>query len=198
MVRIYIIRHGETEPNTRMACIGRTDVPLNDTGKLQAAALKDKLTEKPDCIYVSPLRRAYDTIEPYISMHPDIPVHTASEIIERDFGVWDDLNFKQIKEKDPVRYEEWQNNYIEYKIENGESLIDVQTRVDAFLENMCPHHEGETVFIATHLCTARHIIAKLLGLDVYKSRCFTLFNASYAVIDYDNNANYGVLKYMNI
>lgn len=198
MVRIYVIRHGETEPNTRMACVGRTDVPLNEKGKAQALELKEKLTVKADHIYVSPLQRAYTTIEPYIAMYPDIAVDTAQEITERDFGVWEDLNFKQIEEKDPVRFKQWQDNYIEYTIENGESLIDVQTRVDKFLDNMCPRHEGETVFIATHLCTARHIIAKLLGLDAEKSRCFTLFNASCAVIDYDNNAKYGVLKYINI
>ena len=39
MVRVYIIRHGETEPNTRFACVGRSDVPLNDTGLMQAKEL---------------------------------------------------------------------------------------------------------------------------------------------------------------
>lgn len=198
MVRIYVIRHGQTEPNTRFACVGRSDVPLDDTGILQSKKLAQKLPENADIIYTSPLIRAKDTIRPYCQKHSDIPVKEIPEIIERDFGVWEDLSFKEIEAKDPIRYNEWQDNYIEYVIENGESLSEVQERVNTFLDRMCPKHENKTVFLVTHLCTARHIIARLLGLEAEKSRCFTLKNASYAVIDYDNNTKYGVIKYLNI
>ncbi len=198
MVRIYVIRHGQTEPNTRLACIGRCDVPLNETGKRQAEELSQKLSAKADAVYLSPLCRAYQTIEPYLLLHKDIQPKTAPEIIERDFGIWEDLNFKQIEEQEPVRYKEWQENYIEYTIPGGESLLEVQERVNLFLDRICPLHEDQTIFLITHLCTARHIIAQLLGLDVQKSRCFTLKNASYGVIDYDNTTKRGVLKYLNI
>lgn len=198
MVRIYVIRHGETEPNTRRACVGRGDYPLNKTGKMQAQKLAEKLSVKTDVIYVSPLCRAYQTIEPYLLKHPDTEVHTVPEIIERDFGIWENLSFKEIEKIEPIRYKEWQDNYIEYKIPEGESLLEVACRINSFIEKVCPLHDGQTIFMVTHLCTARQIIATLLGLDPYKSRCFTMENASYAVIDYNIKSKCGVLNCSNI
>ncbi len=198
MVRIYLIRHGETEPNTRLACVGRSDVPLNSTGEKQANELCNKLSAKADAIFLSPLCRTHQTIKPYLDKYPDIPVNISYNLIERDFGIWEDLSFKQIEKMDPVRYKEWQNNYINYTIPHGESLMEVQKRVDSFLDKLCPMYENKTVFLVTHLCTARHIIAKLLGLNPEASRRFTMKNAHYAVIDYDNTVGYGVMKYLNI
>lgn len=198
MVRVYIIRHGETEPNTRFACVGRSDVPLNDTGLMQAEELCNRLKTEPDAIYMSPLCRTHQTINPYLKCHPDIPAYISPYLIERDFGIWEDLSFKQIEELDPVRYKEWQDNYIEYTIPHGESLMEVQKRVDIFLDKLLPMYDGKTVFLVTHLCTTRHIIAKLLGLEPEMSRRFTMKNAHYAIIDYDNDAGFGVIKYLNI
>lgn len=198
MIRFYVIRHGETEPNTRFACVGRRDVPLNEKGVVQAKELSQKLTTDADAIYVSPLSRAMETIMPYLELNPHIKPEVADEIIERDFGVWEDLNFGQIEELDPEQYKIWMDNYIDYVIPQGESLAEVQVRVEKFLERIIPLHDNQTVFITTHLCVSRHLISTLLGLDKEKSRCFTMKNASYAVIDYDINAGYGVLKYLNI
>lgn len=198
MVRIYIIRHGETEPNTRFACVGRSDVPLNNTGINQADELCKKLNTKADAVFISPLCRAHQTIKPYLDKHHDIPTYISPYLIERDFGIWEDLSFEQIEELDPERYKEWQDNYINYTIPHGESLMEVQKRVNLFLDRLCPMYDGKTVFLVTHLCTTRHIIARLLGLNPEMSRRFTMKNAHYAVIDYDNNAGYGVVKYLNI
>lgn len=198
MIRFYIIRHGETEPNTRFACVGRRDVPLNENGLIQADKLAQQLTAKADAIYLSPLCRAVDTIKPYLIQNPEITPVAADEIIERDFGDFEDYSFKQIEEKDPVMFREWMDNYISYPIPNGESLKEVQIRIEKFLNKIISLHDNQTVFIVTHLCTSRQLISTLLGLDVEKSRCFTMKNASYAVIDYDINVGYGVLKYLNI
>lgn len=200
MIRFYVIRHGETEPNTRFACVGRCDVPLNEKGKIQAAQLCDKLSAraKADMVYISPLMRAKDTINPYLQLNPNIPYAVAEELIERDFGLWEDMNFKQIEEKEPEAFKEWMDNYINYVLPEGESLETVQERVEEFLKRIIPLHDNKTVFITTHLCVSRHLISTLLGLDVEKSRCFTMKNASYAVIDYDIDAGHGVLKYLNI
>ncbi len=198
MIRFYVIRHGETEPNTRFACVGRRNVPLNQEGEIQAAQLCEKLTTKADMVYISPLRRAKDTITPYLERNPHIPYETAEELIERDFGLWEDLSFKQIEEKEPDAFKEWMDNYINYVLPQGESLLTVQERVEKFLKRIIPRHDNQTVFITTHLCVSRHLISTLLGLDVEKSRCFTMKNASYAIIDYDIDAGHGVLKYLNI
>ncbi len=198
MIRFYVIRHGETEPNTRFACVGRRDVPLNENGITQATQLCEKLPTVADMVYISPLKRARDTIKPYLDRNPHIPYETAEELIERDFGLWEDMSFKQIEAREPDAFREWMDNYIDYVLPKGESLRAVQGRVEEFLKRIIPLHDNQTVFITTHLCVSRHLISTLLGLDAEKSRCFTMKNASYAIIDYDIDAQYGVLKYLNI
>lgn len=199
MVRIYIIRHGETEPNTRFACLGRLDVPLNENGREQAAELTERIKSiDADKIYISPLSRAYETIKPYCALHPEIPVITENGITERDYGEWDNMSFTEIEAADPARYAQWQDNFTGYRVPGGESSEEVQERVNESIDRITSENEGKTVFLVTHLGTARQIISRLLRLSLEESWRFTMNNASCAVIDYDNNAGCGVLKYLNI
>lgn len=199
MTRVVIIRHGETEPNTRMACLGRLDVPLNERGREQAAALARRLKDiAADRVYISPLSRAYETIAPYLELRPDIPVITEGGITERDYGEWDNMSFAEIEAADPERYARWQSDFTGYCVPGGESSRDVQRRVNDALLRIIGENEGGIVFLVTHLGTARHMISRLLGLALEESWRFTLDNARCAVIDYDTGARCGVLKYLNI
>lgn len=86
-MKIFLIRHGQTDWNLQKRFQGREDIPLNETGIQQAIecayALKD---ENIKTIITSPLIRAKKTAE-IIAKH--IGVHqviTEEGIIERDFG----------------------------------------------------------------------------------------------------------------
>ncbi len=199
MIVFYIIRHGETEPNTRSACLGRSDVPLNEAGSAQAEALCERLDGiAAGTVYVSPLIRAYDTISPYTEAHPDSKVCVDERITERDFGEWEDMTFAEIEAADPVRYAQWQRDFVGYAVPGGESSARVQERVNSFIDELEARESGRTVFVVTHLGTARHIISRCLGLSAEQSWRFTLNNASYAVIEYDEKRRCGVLKYLNV
>ena len=61
---LYIIRHGQTELNTKMLMQGRSDYPLNETGLAQAEESAGRLAAmgvKIDKVYTSPLKRAVRT-----------------------------------------------------------------------------------------------------------------------------------------
>jgi broad specificity phosphatase PhoE len=61
-MRLYIIRHGETEYNKQRIVQGYGEIPLNDEGIAQAARLADRLAEaRVDEIVSSDLRRAVMT-----------------------------------------------------------------------------------------------------------------------------------------
>src|SRR5215204_5635933 len=59
--QIYIVRHGETEWSRSGQHTGRTDVPLTDTGRLQAEALGRSLRGRRLTVWTSPLARARET-----------------------------------------------------------------------------------------------------------------------------------------
>ena len=61
-MKLYIIRHGETEWNVKRRFQGRSDIPLNEEGRRLARITSEALRSVPFTrIYTSPLKRAYET-----------------------------------------------------------------------------------------------------------------------------------------
>lgn len=59
VVRVYIVRHGETDDNRRGIIQGHLDTPLNAAGVRQARLAADALADVPfDAAYTSDLSRA--------------------------------------------------------------------------------------------------------------------------------------------
>ena len=61
-MRLYLVRHGQTEFNVRKLWTGQMDIPLTEEGRQQAAAIRPKLEKIPfDRVYASDLSRAMET-----------------------------------------------------------------------------------------------------------------------------------------
>lgn len=61
-MKVYVIRHGMTDWNTKKLLQGRSDIPLNETGRKEALLVKSKINiSNIDLVYSSPLKRAYET-----------------------------------------------------------------------------------------------------------------------------------------
>ena len=64
MIRLLLVRHGQTEGNVQERYQGRTDTELNETGLKQADRLAQRLSnDHIDCAYSSDLKRAMQTAE---------------------------------------------------------------------------------------------------------------------------------------
>lgn len=88
-MRIYLTRHGQTDMNKKKLMAGRTDVPLNETGRQQAREARKKIgAMKFDAIYASPLCRAVETAS-IIGGVDQKDVITDPRIIEFDFGKYE-------------------------------------------------------------------------------------------------------------
>lgn len=65
-MKLYFVRHGQTDWNVKQLTQGWTDITLNETGVKQAEALRDKLAQPGlefDAVYSSPLQRVRKTAE---------------------------------------------------------------------------------------------------------------------------------------
>lgn len=192
MTRVYVVRHGQTDSNIRRTCLGLKDVPLNKKGRQQARELAARFKNIDiDVVYTSPLKRAVETISPYLELK-GMNMRMSFGLIERDYGKWDDMTFEEIEREYPEEYMRWTEELISYKVPDGESAEDVQKRVNAFLEKMLRENDGKTIMLVTHLGTARHIISSLLGLSTAQSWCFSIENGGVAVIDCEDGR--GVLR----
>ena len=71
-MKIYIVRHGKTDWNVSGLIQGKTDIPLNKIGEKQAEIAKEKIEDKIDICFSSPLKRAIKTAQILSDVNPII------------------------------------------------------------------------------------------------------------------------------
>lgn len=97
--QIVLVRHGETEWSRDHRHTGRTDVPLTDTGREQARALRPRLEYRSfRHVLVSPLSRALETCE--LAGLGD-RAERRPELVELDYGEAEGLTTAQMRERIP-------------------------------------------------------------------------------------------------
>ena len=161
-MNIYITRHSKTIWNQEKRLQGRKDSPLTDEGIKNAYALKKYINNISfDCVFSSPIKRAYDTAK--ILTNNQIVID--HNLIEMDFGV---LEGKKISEILQTNYEVYNNmwNHPELfeRIKDGESYDEVQNRVKIFLDNL-KKKNFNNVLIVTHGMLFINMCAYMLGLE---------------------------------
>ena len=102
MTELFLVRHGETEWNRERRIQGRTDIPLNETGRAQARATGALLARRRwDAVLSSPLSRARETAS-LIAAELGLPgPELIDGVIERNYGDAEGLNFHEVDERFP-------------------------------------------------------------------------------------------------
>lgn len=102
MSYLYLVRHGETEWNRAHRIQGSTDIPLNDTGRAQAARTGELLRRRDwDAIYSSPLARAFETATILGDALGLGPPETVPELAERNYGEAEGLTGREVTQRYP-------------------------------------------------------------------------------------------------
>jgi len=165
LARIVLIRHGQTEWNREERFRGRVDIDLDEMGFRQAEAAAQRIAQwEVAAIYSSPLKRALATAG-IIAKRLGLSVEPLDGINDMDFGVWQGLSVSEVREKYPELFDLWRYSPQRLKIPGGESLEDVQNRVDATINDLAARHENETVALVTHRVVCKVLLCHLLGLD---------------------------------
>ena len=166
MVKIILIRHGETDWNREQIFRGRIDVALNEVGLAQAGAVKESLKDvKIDRIYSSPLSRAFETAS-VLSENRGLEVEIEKGFIDIDFGKWQGLSHEKVKEEHNGIYEIWLAEPHKVVFPEGESLEDVSKRSMEALERVIENHLGETLAIVSHRVLNKVLLCAILGLKL--------------------------------
>jgi broad specificity phosphatase PhoE len=102
VTQLFLVRHGETDWNRARRIQGRTDIPLNDTGRAQATTAGRRLaTRSWDGILASPLDRARETavlIAAEIGLgDPEL----VPALVERDYGEAEGMDWLEVERRFP-------------------------------------------------------------------------------------------------
>lgn len=133
-MELYIVRHGETKWNSLGLLQGNTDIELDEKGRELAGQLGTELDYTHfDCIYSSPLIRAYETAC-LIRGHRNIPIIRDDRIREISFGTYEGKNAKELfeNENDPFHYFFTRPELFQ-PAPGGESFEDVCKRAGEFM-----------------------------------------------------------------
>ena len=144
---LYIIRHGQTELNTKMLMQGRSDHPLNETGLAQADEAAARFAEMGvtiDRIYSSPLIRAVQTAE---RIAPDAELAIDERLIEMDYGPYEGMDLRAPAPEVMAFFMDFVNVPAP---EGMEPLPEVVSRLGSFLEEIREEASMRNVLISTH------------------------------------------------
>ena len=164
---VYYMRHGETDWNVERRLQGQHDIPLNARGRAQAAhcggILRDLFAKQsidPAALdYVSsPLGRARQTMElalPAFGMPAD-GYAVEPRLTEISFGQWEGFTIAQLRDRDPQRIAQREQDKWHFMAPGGESYKAVSERMRAWYDGLT----RDTV-VTAHGGTARGLMASL-------------------------------------
>ena len=156
-----LLRHGETPMSVQKRYAGRSDVPLTETGVLQAAAAAKRLASAGiGVIVTSPLLRATQTAQEVAEV-TGAPVVTDEGFRETDFGAWEGLTFAEVRQRWPADLTGWLADPA-VAPPGGESLVEVGARVTEALHRALAGHQQQTILIVSHVTPIKTLVAAAL------------------------------------
>lgn len=164
-MKLYIIRHGQTEWNKEKRLQGRSDIPLNEYGIQLAKETKEGLKDvKFDLAFTSPLQRAKKTAEILLEGQT-VELIEEKRIIEVGFGSYEGLCYAKehynIPDPDFLNFFEKPEAY--HPASDGESFEQLRARAADFLQELSEKKEyrDSTILVSTHgaaLCALLNVI----------------------------------------
>lgn len=184
---ILLIRHAET-PTTGKVLPGRAaGLGLSDKGIAQAEARAADIASKHQiaAIYSSPMERAQQTAAPIgVAAKRKVRIHEG--LNECDFGRWTGRRLKALYKLPAWRTV--QRTPSNFRFPEGESFLEMQSRVVAALNELARAHRGKTVVAVSHADTIKAAVAHALGMHLDMFQRLTVSPASQTVLQLGGGA----------
>ena len=176
-LRLYLIRHGETEWSLSGQYTGRTDIPLTAHGEEEARELGLRIRDIPFTrVLTSPLKRAQQTC----ALAGLIP---AAEI-EPDLAEWDNGDDEGRTPAEILASRPGWNLFRDGS-PDGETPGQVSVRADRLITRVRAWDGNIALFSHGHL--GRVLAARWIGLPVAQAEHFLLNTASLSILCYEHD-----------
>lgn len=182
--RIHLIRHGQVAGYDQPRYNGQTDVALTDLGVEQYHRLKEHLAEVPiSACYTSDLSRCTIGAEIICGTFGIEPVKRR-ELRELNIGIWEGLTWNEITERWPAEWQARLADLVNYRVPDGENLLDVQDRVMPVIREIVARHQGQEVLVVGHGGVNRVILLNVIGAPLKGMFNIEQNYGGYNIIDY--------------
>ena len=159
-MKLYLIRHGQTDWNIQGKIQGSHDIPLNDTGRAQAKLVAEGMDSRPVTkIFSSTLMRAVETAR-MIGDRQQVETYLVPGLIEVEFGKWEGMT-------------------------GGETQMEAMERVAGAIEAVMEMTNGrEDIAVVSHGATMAYIVAYLMRNHPEEAEII-VDNASITTVNYN-------------
>ena len=161
-MKLYTVRHGETEWNVVNRVCGRSDIPLTEVGVKQAGETAKNLKESHiDFVLVSPMLRARQTAD-VICAELGLSYEEDVRLLEQDYGIYEGgYRFDE-------EYLRCKRNFF-YNFETGESTAQLAHRVFGFLDELKEKYADKSVLLVCHggVCRMVHMYFHYLDNEAF-------------------------------
>jgi broad specificity phosphatase PhoE len=138
---VYLARHGQTAYNLERRFQGHLPVPLDDTGRAQAADLAERAATGAGggipfiALWCSPLLRARQTAD-IVAERIGLQPREDPRLAETDAGDWTDRLFVDVQAEDPDGFASFIEGRPDFAFPGGESFAQQGARVAAALADV--------------------------------------------------------------
>ena len=166
VLRIVLVRHGETEWNKINKFQGQSNVELNEKGIAQAEAIALALKEEPlKAIYTSPITRSIETAK-IINRYHNVSIEQRDGLKEMNVGDFEGLQPKDLVNDHPQFFGKWFEDPASVRMPNGETLQEVQERAWAVVKEIADTYNAGSILLCSHNFVNLMILSKILGLEI--------------------------------
>ena len=180
---VVLVRHGVTDWNAQGRMQGHTDVPLNEVGLAQAAAMAPAVAAlRPTRIVSSDLSRAVATAQALCDAC-GVGVATDARLRETDIGEWEGLTDADIADQAPADGlgGEFDDDF--RWSATGETSNEATARVVAAIREHAESAAGDDVLVVVgHGAVLRDAVVRLMGLDAPLTVMSVMANCGWAIL----------------
>lgn len=194
-MRLWLVRHGETEANVAGLYSGHAPTPLTERGIAQAQTLGTLLRNVPvDNVLCSELERARHTTQ-LILAEREVPVRNMPELNEMFFGDWEMRHHRDLAREDAENYAVWCNDWQNATPTNGEGFQTFSQRVERFIAQLADYKACQNLLVVSHQGVLSVLIARLLSMPAAAMWHFRVEQGCWSAIDFCDD--FAVLKVLN-
>ena len=173
MLKILLIRTGNTEYVGQGRIQGTLDVPLSEDGRKQVEELAESLSDQSiEALYYAPCRASQQSAE-IINQQLDTKARKIESLHNLDHGLWQGMLIDDVKTKQPKVFRQWQDHPDSVCPPNGETVQQVRERMQTALAKLAKKHKEGTIGILVpeplmtvlHSMLAQESVTDLWGLD---------------------------------
>lgn len=177
---IWLIRHGETDWNAQQRLQGWADIPLNETGKNQALAVRRYVQHQQlhvDHVLSSDLCRAAETAQIAFDL-PTAAITRYNSLRERNYGIYEGELWQKLIEIDGRTQPKLNLRHPHQDIPNGESLTVFNDRILGAFNELASNYKGKRLAVVAHGGVIDIVWRQLHQVDLLSHRPNPILNAS--------------------